>query len=181
MGSVAVSESQLDESRQLLTQARSRIAITDQKLTSLAAELGGPHRGASGRTGRPDGGTSATGPGPSPANSHQDCRPRGRCRRQQRTPGGRTGPQRADPDQPAEQRESVGGSQSEGNPAGGYSPGANRPGKGGRLSRPGMAGGGGQPQPRRRFGVRADPGPECQRQLGEGGAASTRAPAPAAH
>ena len=41
MGSVAVSESQLDESRQLLTQARSRIAITDQKLTSLAAELGG--------------------------------------------------------------------------------------------------------------------------------------------
>jgi len=41
MGAVAVSESQLDESRQLLTKARSRIAITDQKLTSLSAELGG--------------------------------------------------------------------------------------------------------------------------------------------
>ena len=41
MGSVAVSEAQLDESRQLLTQARSRIAITDQKLSSLSAELGG--------------------------------------------------------------------------------------------------------------------------------------------
>ncbi len=41
MGSVAVSEAQLDEARQLLTQARSRIAITDQKLSSLTAELGG--------------------------------------------------------------------------------------------------------------------------------------------
>ena len=41
MGSVAVSESQLDESRQLLTQARSKIAITDQKLSSLSAEMGG--------------------------------------------------------------------------------------------------------------------------------------------
>jgi len=41
MGSIAVSESQLDESRQLLNQARSRIAITDQKLSSLTAELGG--------------------------------------------------------------------------------------------------------------------------------------------
>jgi membrane fusion protein (multidrug efflux system) len=41
MGSVAVSEAQLDESRQLLTQARSRIAITAQKLSSLSAELGG--------------------------------------------------------------------------------------------------------------------------------------------
>lgn len=41
MGSVAISEAQLDESRQLLTQARSRIAITDQKLSSLSAELGG--------------------------------------------------------------------------------------------------------------------------------------------
>lgn len=41
MGAVAVSESQLDESRQRLTQARARIAITEQKLTSLSAELGG--------------------------------------------------------------------------------------------------------------------------------------------
>ena len=41
MGSVAVSEAQLDESRQLLAQARSRIAITGQKLSSLSAELGG--------------------------------------------------------------------------------------------------------------------------------------------
>ena len=41
MGSVAISAAQLDESRQLLNQARSRIAITDQKLTSLTAELGG--------------------------------------------------------------------------------------------------------------------------------------------
>jgi membrane fusion protein (multidrug efflux system) len=41
MGSLVVSEAQLDESRQALSQARSRIAITDQKLTSLTAELGG--------------------------------------------------------------------------------------------------------------------------------------------
>jgi membrane fusion protein (multidrug efflux system) len=41
MGSVAISEAQLDESRQLLNQARSKIAITDQKLSSLTAELGG--------------------------------------------------------------------------------------------------------------------------------------------
>ncbi len=41
LGSVAVSEAQLDESRQLLAQARSRIAITGQKLSSLSAELGG--------------------------------------------------------------------------------------------------------------------------------------------
>ena len=41
MGSVAISESQLDESHQLLNQARSRIAMTDQKLSSLAAEMGG--------------------------------------------------------------------------------------------------------------------------------------------
>lgn len=41
MGPVAVSEAQLDEARQLLTQARSRIAITDRKLSSLSAEMGG--------------------------------------------------------------------------------------------------------------------------------------------
>ena len=41
MGSLAVSEAQLDESRQQLAQARSRIAINIQKLTSLRAELGG--------------------------------------------------------------------------------------------------------------------------------------------
>ncbi len=41
MGPLAVSEAQLDESRQLLNQARSRIAITNQKLSSLTAELGG--------------------------------------------------------------------------------------------------------------------------------------------
>ncbi|MCB1732185.1 MAG: HlyD family secretion protein [Halieaceae bacterium] len=41
MGSLAVSEAVVDESRQQLTQARSRIAINEQKLTSLRAELGG--------------------------------------------------------------------------------------------------------------------------------------------
>tara|TARA_R110001592_G_scaffold363248_4_gene682176 strand:- start:29283 stop:30359 length:1077 start_codon:yes stop_codon:yes gene_type:complete len=41
MGAIAISESQLDESHQLLDQARSRIAMTDQKLASLAAEMGG--------------------------------------------------------------------------------------------------------------------------------------------
>ncbi|MCP5130720.1 MAG: HlyD family secretion protein [Pseudomonadales bacterium] len=41
MGSFAVSEAQLDESHQLLNQALSRIAITDKKLASLTAELGG--------------------------------------------------------------------------------------------------------------------------------------------
>tara|TARA_R110001599_G_scaffold183562_1_gene376863 strand:- start:25325 stop:25939 length:615 start_codon:yes stop_codon:yes gene_type:complete len=41
MGAIAISESQLDESHQLLNQARSRIAMTDQKLSSLAAEMGG--------------------------------------------------------------------------------------------------------------------------------------------
>ena len=41
MGAMAISEAQLDESRQLLAQARSRIAISKQKLSSLTAELGG--------------------------------------------------------------------------------------------------------------------------------------------
>ena len=41
LGPVAVSESQLDESRQQLATARSRIAILTQKLSSLRAELGG--------------------------------------------------------------------------------------------------------------------------------------------
>ncbi|WP_116368759.1 HlyD family secretion protein [Parahaliea mediterranea] len=41
MGPVAISESQLDEARQALSRARSQIAINRQKLSSLAAELGG--------------------------------------------------------------------------------------------------------------------------------------------
>jgi membrane fusion protein (multidrug efflux system) len=41
MGPIAISEAQLDESRQLLAQARSRIAISEQHLSSLTAELGG--------------------------------------------------------------------------------------------------------------------------------------------
>lgn len=41
LGPVAVSESQLDESRQQLATAKSRIAIITQKLSSLRAELGG--------------------------------------------------------------------------------------------------------------------------------------------
>lgn len=41
MGAVAISESQLDKSHQLLNQARSRIAMTEQKLSSLTAEMGG--------------------------------------------------------------------------------------------------------------------------------------------
>ena len=41
LGPVAVSESQLDESRQQLAKAQSRIAILTQKLSSLRAELGG--------------------------------------------------------------------------------------------------------------------------------------------
>jgi membrane fusion protein (multidrug efflux system) len=45
MGSIAISEAQLDESHQLLNQARSRIAITDQKLSSLTAEMGGKPAG----------------------------------------------------------------------------------------------------------------------------------------
>jgi MarR family transcriptional regulator for hemolysin len=40
LGSLAISESQLDESRQDLAAARSQIAITMQKLSSLRAELG---------------------------------------------------------------------------------------------------------------------------------------------
>ncbi len=41
MGPVAVSESQLDEARQQLTAARSKIAVNRQKLSKLKAELGG--------------------------------------------------------------------------------------------------------------------------------------------
>lgn len=41
LGKVALSESQLDESRQKLDQARARIAISTEKLASLRAELGG--------------------------------------------------------------------------------------------------------------------------------------------
>jgi membrane fusion protein (multidrug efflux system) len=41
MGALAVSEAVVDESRQQLAQARSRITINEQKLTSLRAELGG--------------------------------------------------------------------------------------------------------------------------------------------
>ena len=41
LGKVALSESQLDESRQKLDQARARIAINSEKLASLRAELGG--------------------------------------------------------------------------------------------------------------------------------------------
>ncbi|MCB1853919.1 MAG: HlyD family secretion protein [Halieaceae bacterium] len=41
MGSLAVSEAAVDESRQELARAKSRIAINEQKLTSLRAELGG--------------------------------------------------------------------------------------------------------------------------------------------
>lgn len=41
LGKVALSESQLDESRQKLDQARARIAISSEKLASLRAELGG--------------------------------------------------------------------------------------------------------------------------------------------
>ncbi len=41
LGAVAVSEAQLDDSRQALQQARAKIAINREKLSSLAAELGG--------------------------------------------------------------------------------------------------------------------------------------------
>ncbi|MBB5212537.1 HlyD family secretion protein [Microbulbifer hydrolyticus] len=41
LGKVALSESQLDESRQKLDQARALIAISSEKLASLRAELGG--------------------------------------------------------------------------------------------------------------------------------------------
>ncbi|WP_206604614.1 HlyD family secretion protein [Kineobactrum sediminis] len=41
LGPAAISESQLDESRQLLTRSRARIAINLQKLASLRAALGG--------------------------------------------------------------------------------------------------------------------------------------------
>ncbi|WGL18317.1 HlyD family secretion protein [Microbulbifer bruguierae] len=41
LGKVALSESQLDESRQKLDQARARIAVNTEKLASLRAELGG--------------------------------------------------------------------------------------------------------------------------------------------
>ncbi|HEY8568424.1 HlyD family secretion protein [Microbulbifer sp.] len=41
LGKVALSESQLDESRQKLEQARAKIAINSEKLASLRAELGG--------------------------------------------------------------------------------------------------------------------------------------------
>lgn len=41
MGPAAVSEAQLDEARQALARSRSQIAINQQKLSSLAAELGG--------------------------------------------------------------------------------------------------------------------------------------------
>ncbi|WP_226666668.1 HlyD family secretion protein [Microbulbifer aggregans] len=41
LGKVALSESQLDESRQKLDQARAKIAINTEKLASLRAELGG--------------------------------------------------------------------------------------------------------------------------------------------
>lgn len=41
LGKVALSESQLDESRQKLDQARAKIAISTEKLASLRAELGG--------------------------------------------------------------------------------------------------------------------------------------------
>ena len=41
LGKVALSESQLDESRQKLDQARAKIAISSEKLASLRAELGG--------------------------------------------------------------------------------------------------------------------------------------------
>jgi membrane fusion protein (multidrug efflux system) len=41
MGPVAVSEAQLDEARQALARARAQIAINQEKLASLAAELGG--------------------------------------------------------------------------------------------------------------------------------------------
>lgn len=41
MGPVAVSEAQLDEARQALSRARAQININQQKLSSLAAELGG--------------------------------------------------------------------------------------------------------------------------------------------
>ncbi len=41
MGAIAISRAQLDESRQLLNQARAQISITHQQLTSLTAELGG--------------------------------------------------------------------------------------------------------------------------------------------
>ena len=163
MGSVAISEAQLDESRQLLTQAARGLRSPTRSCPASVRSWGNPGapveeqadpRGPRRNWTAPA--TSSPAPGSLPrwmASSPPTC-----------APGGRAGPSLPDPDQPAQQREPVGGSQPEGNAA---------------NIRPGTrVGSGCLPGPgwRRRWEasvrpaaprVCADPGPECQWQLGQ--------------